>query len=79
MTAMNPLTPVTKSVAPPPDQSQDLLFYRIVVVTLGLAVVLTVLAMFVLSMYGKTIPEGLVALGSAAAGGLVGILVPTGK
>lgn len=48
--------------------------YRVVVGVLGLLVLSVVLGAVVL---GKDIPQGILALGSAAVGGLVGLLVPS--
>ena len=48
--------------------------YRIVVGVLGVLVLSVVLGAVVL---GKDIPQGILALGSAAVGGLVGLLVPS--
>ena len=51
--------------------------YRIVVGVLGLLALSVVLGALVLMMFGgKDIPQGILALGSAAVGGLVGLLVP---
>ena len=60
------------------DHTQkDIWLYRIVVVVLGLTVVVIILGAIGLAMTGKTIPEVLVALGSAAIGGSAGFLVPS--
>ncbi len=48
--------------------------YRIVVGVLGLLVLSVVLGAVIL---GKEIPQGILALGSASVGGLVGLLVPS--
>jgi hypothetical protein len=55
----------------------DTLVYRIVVLSLGSAVIITLLAAAVLAGYGKAIPEGIIAIGSAAAGALAGLLAPS--
>ncbi len=60
------------------DHTQkDIWIYRIIVLALGLSVVVSILGAIGLAMTGKTIPEVLVALGSAAIGGLAGFLVPS--
>lgn len=55
--------------------------YRVVVVTLGIVVLIAAVGSIVLVANGKTTPEVLVALGSAAVGALAGLLAPspTGK
>jgi len=56
----------------------DRLIYRLVVGFLGSAVVLTIIGGFYLSIKtAVTIPEGLIALGSAAVGALAGLLAPS--
>lgn len=56
--------------------STDPWIYRIVVGVLGLLVLIVVLGAVIL---GKDIPQGILALGSASVGGLVGLLVPLPK
>ena len=52
--------------------------YRIVVISLGLSVVGTIFGGFLLAFTsGASIPEGLIALGSAAVGALAGLLAPS--
>lgn len=52
--------------------------YRIVVISLGLTVLGTVFGGFGLAFKaGADIPEGLIALGSAAVGALAGLLAPS--
>ena len=55
----------------------DVWIYRIVVAVLGLAVVATVIGAIILTLTGRPTPEVLVALGSAAVGGLSGLLAPS--
>jgi hypothetical protein len=55
----------------------DIWLYRIVVVVLGLTVVASVVGAIVLTLIGKSTPEVIVALGSAAIGGLAGLLAPS--
>ncbi len=52
----------------------DVWIYRIAVTTLGLAVCGTLVGGIVLATLGKTVPETVVALGSAAVGALAGLL-----
>ena len=56
---------------------KDVWLYRMIVATLGLTVVASVVGAITLAMSGESTPEVLVALGSAAIGGLAGFLVPT--
>jgi hypothetical protein len=52
--------------------------YRIVVLSLGLALLGTLAGLIALSWKGdRTIPDGLVAIGSAAVGALAGLLAPS--
>src|SRR5688572_21183756 len=56
----------------------DVMIYRMVVGCLGLTVLITVIGGFILtSKSGASIPEGLIALGSAAVGALAGLLAPS--
>lgn len=50
--------------------------FRWAIWILGLVVVLTIVALRSLSTGQSEIPDGLVAIGSAAAGGLAGLLTP---
>ncbi len=57
--------------------SNDRWTYRYAIIALVLAVILTILALWFLSAQdAKQIPDGLVSIGSAAVGGLVGLLTP---
>src|SRR4030042_2386037 len=83
---------VTNDTSLPPDQKIKLLsnlqklssplqsdrwIFRLVVAFLGLAVLLSIIGGFILSFKtAATIPEGLIALGSAAVGALAGFLCP---
>ncbi len=52
--------------------------YRLVVCFLGITVIGTVIGGFIISgKTGQDIPEGLIALGSAAVGALAGLLAPS--
>ena len=55
----------------------DIWLYRIVVVVLGLTVVASIVGAIVLTLSGQSTPEVIVALGSAAIGGLAGLLAPS--
>jgi hypothetical protein len=55
----------------------DVWLYRIVVAVLGLTVVSSIVGTVALAMAGQSTPEVIVALGSAAIGGLAGLLTPS--
>lgn len=55
----------------------DIWLYRLVVAVLGLTVVVSITGAIVLALSGQSTPEVLVALGSAAIGGLAGLLAPS--
>jgi hypothetical protein len=55
----------------------DRAIYRIVVASLGAAVVLAMVGAVVLTFVGKSVPDVLTALGSAAVGALAGLLAPS--
>jgi hypothetical protein len=57
--------------------TQDKWVYRIVVGALGSAALLTIIGYIVLAFVGKSMPEGVVALGSASVGALAGLLAPS--
>lgn len=57
-----------------PVYVKDKLLYRIVVISLAAVVLITLIGLILLAAMGKTIPEGMVALGSAAVGGLAGLV-----
>ena len=56
---------------------QDVWVYRMVVAALGLAVLASLIGAIILAIEGRSTPELLVALGSAAVGGLAGLLAPS--
>lgn len=61
-----------------PQFSTDPWIYRMVVGVLGLVVLAVVIGGILLQLaVAKDIPQGILAIGSAAAGGLVGLLVPS--
>lgn len=56
---------------------RDVWVYRIVVVALGLSVLASLIGAILLAIQDRSTPELLVALGSAAVGGLAGLLAPS--
>src|SRR5688500_16806168 len=54
----------------------DVFTYRLVVVFIGFALILTVIFISLIRLDGGDIPDSLVSLGSAAIGALGGFLVP---
>ena len=54
----------------------DRWIYRWGIYILGFVSILAVVGMICLSADGKTVPDGLIAIGSAAMGGIAGILAP---
>jgi len=70
------LQPIKSATTIPPPLEWDVWIYRIVVISLGLAVLGALSGAFVLALKGKPIPDVLVALGSAAVGALAGLLAP---
>jgi hypothetical protein len=59
--------------------SQDKWTYRMVVISLGVALIITIMGGIYINLIGqaKPLPEGLIAIGSAAVGALAGLLVPS--
>ena len=75
---------VQKLEAIPRPLETDLWIYRMVVLFLGLTILVTVLGGIILTYQGGTsqnfqIPQGVVAIGSAAVGALAGLLAPSPK
>jgi hypothetical protein len=58
-------------------QIPDTWVYRLVILTLGTVLIGVVAGGFAMAAYGKTIPEALVSIGSAALGALAGLLAPS--
>jgi hypothetical protein len=56
---------------------KDVWVYRIVVIALGLCVLASLIGAIMLAIQDRSTPELLVALGSAAVGGLAGLLAPS--
>ena len=61
----------------PVPLASDVWLYRIIVATVGLVLLISVAGIIALSLEGKAPPDVLVALVSAALGGLIGLLTPT--
>ncbi len=58
----------------------DVWIYRIVVFALGTLAIMALVGDMALAFYNKSIPEGVIALGSTALGALAGLLVlPSGR
>lgn len=70
----NPAAAIASIAAP---LQTDKWIYRFVVSALGLAILFAIVGAVVLSATGRTIPELLTALGSAAVGALAGLLAPS--
>jgi hypothetical protein len=60
----------------PPHEKEDIPLYRSVVWILGIISILALSGIITLTIFGKPIPESLVALGSASVGALTGLLAP---
>jgi hypothetical protein len=62
----------------PPLQS-DKWIYRMVVIALGVGLVITIIGGIVSNLTGQpqSLPDGLIAIGSAAVGALAGLLAPS--
>ena len=56
---------------------KDIWLYRMIIAALGVTLVATVVGAIVLASTGQNPPDAIVALGSAAVGGMAGFLVPT--
>lgn len=65
---------VIRSIARP--LANDRFIYRAVVIVLSLAVMLTIVGALVFGYNGKSIPDVVVAIGSASVGALGGLLAP---
>lgn len=66
-----------KPAALPAAVEQDVWLYRLLVGALALVSVLSVIGGIVLAGLGKELPTAVVALGSAAIAGMVGLLAPS--
>jgi hypothetical protein len=67
----------SKGVAMNNLEPKDIWIYRMIIGALGLTLVASIGGAIALELAGQSTPEVLVALGSAAIGGLAGFLVPT--
>ena len=72
----NPVGTLQKWSAPSPLDT-DPWIYRVVVGALGLAILIAIIAAAILAGLSKTVPEGVIAIGSASAGALAGLLAPS--
>ena len=59
------------------DEHQDPWVWRCVVGSLGIVAILAVLGAIVLAGLGRDVPQVLVAVASAAIGGLTGFMAPS--
>ena len=69
-----PLTPIKRAVAAPSPLDQDVWIYRIGVVSVSLLAMGGLIGAIVLAFVDKDIPQAVVAIASAAVGGLAGLL-----
>lgn len=67
----------TKGMYAAPAAEPDLWLYRMVIGSLGLAVLLTVILAAVLAVAGRDLPQGVLAIGATCAGALGGLLAPS--
>ena len=63
-------------VGPPSGVVTDFI-YRVIAITLAVIAIAGLLGIVLLSLAGKTVPEGVVALASAAVGAMAGLLAPS--
>lgn len=73
----DPQTPNPRSVEPPPSQATDPWLYRILIGFLGVAMIVAILLIGLLSYEGKPGSDLLIAVPSAVVAGLIGMLVPS--
>ena len=71
----DPVAALGKLVAAPLES--DVWIYRMVVGALGLVALISIIGAIVLVSLGKTSPDLLTAMGSAAVGALAGLLAPS--
>jgi hypothetical protein len=77
---MAQLTPTPRPPIDEPLESiPDRALYNRVVSILGLVIVLVLVGAFTLLLLGKPVEQGILIIGSAAIGGLVGLLAPSPK
>jgi hypothetical protein len=70
-------TVTTMRFVAPPDQ--DVWLYRLVVALLGAVALASIVGAIMLSFADRNVPDFVVALASAAVGGLAGLLAPSPK
>lgn len=70
----NPAEAIADMAAP---LQTDKWIYRVVVGSLGLLTLITVIGAILLAWTANPLPEGVIALGSAAVGALAGLLAPS--
>ena len=58
-------------------KQKDIWLYRMIIVAPGLTFVASIIGAIALAMTGQSTPELLLAVGSAAIGGLAGFFVPS--
>ncbi|SRR5216684_5094130 len=77
--ATDPAAALRELQEPIPSMPPDTGLYRILLVTLGLAVLIALIGPLVLAGLGKedAIPQAVIAIGSTAVGALAGILAPS--
>lgn len=62
-----------------PAYEKDTWFYRCVAVTLGLTIIGSIIAAYLLALDGKDVPDLFLALASGSVGALAGVLAGTSK
>lgn len=65
-----------KSIPDPTQKITDFV-YQVVILTLAIVAAGGLLGLFLLALSGKDVPQGLVALPSAAIGAMAGLLAPS--
>jgi hypothetical protein len=77
VSALKKISSQAKADTPSAIYQRDKWVYRTVVVALGLVLLTAAGGAIALALAGKTMPEGLVAFGSAAVGALAGLFAPS--
>lgn len=62
-----------------PVYHKDMIFYRIVIITLSIIAVICVVIGGSLAFCDKNVPDFIISIGSAAVGALAGVISSTGK
>ncbi len=57
----------------------DVFLYNIAVICLGFIVLLCASSYLIVALYGASIPESIITIGTTAVGALAGVLIPTSK